>query len=197
MDLEEDLGQVFVGGYVRIENDGDSFGMAGRMRFDGLVGRTLQMATNVTAGHRQDAWLLLHQVLHPPKTASGKNGGFQALQGSQRQCGKFQRDRIDTMPGIGRRESFPFKDMSQVTATISTDVLRTTAIGIGLSFDSTWQGFVKTGPATTGIKLIIRSIQRRVALFAQIGTLLVKVLIYATVRPFRTFVKYDGFFLRC
>jgi hypothetical protein len=69
VDLEEELQQVAVRPFGRIEDDLDRLGVRAVV----AVGGVLHVAAGIADAGRDDARLLADQVLHAPETAASEN----------------------------------------------------------------------------------------------------------------------------
>ena len=102
---------------------------------------------------------------------------------------KVERNGIHAMARILRCEPFALEHMAQMTATTGTDDLGPPAVGIGHPFNSAGNLIVETGPATTGIELVRRTVQRRTAPAAMIRPRFMVVFVFTGKRALRPLVQ--------
>lgn len=83
----------------------------------------------------------------------------------------------------------PFKNMPQVPVAVGAHNLRTPPVRILYPPYGACDFIVKTGPATAGRKLVLASVQRRIALTTAIGTGRVEVIVLSRERSFRSLME--------
>ena len=137
---------------------------------------------------------LFHVILHSPETSPGKNSRvyFQFFRGN-----KFHRDRIHTITGILRGKTLPHEHVPQVSPTVSADNLCPPPISIRNPFHRSRNLIIKTRPPAPGIKLILRTVKRAPALFANECPFRFKIIIFTRERPLRPLINNHLFFIRC
>ena len=101
---------------------------------------------------------------------------------------KLHRNRVDAVAGIGGSKSLADKNVAQVSAAIGALHFGTVAIRIGQVVDRPFDLFVEGRPATMGVEFVNRPVKFGVALSADVMTVFVKVIIFASEGPFRSFV---------
>ena len=111
-------------------------------------------------------------------------------------CGfEIERQRIDAMTRVLRRQPLALEEMAQMTAATGAKNLRAVSVGIGCTPYRTGNRIVEARPAASGIELVLRTVQRRAALAAAIRALLVEAAVTAREGHFGGFVdNYASFF---
>jgi hypothetical protein len=100
------------------------------------------------------------------------------------------------MPGILRGVFFPFKDMTQVSSTVGTQNLSTSAIAIRLSYHRSFDFIIKARPSAARLKFIFRPVKQGIAPVAMISPFFIKVILFPAEGSFRPFVDNNPFFFR-
>lgn len=77
---------------------------------------------------------------------------------------EFQRDGVDAVTDVFVSQVFALKNVTEMTAAFSTGYFRPLTIAIEGSLHSASDFVVEARPATVGVKLIARPIERGVAL---------------------------------
>ena len=159
-----------------------------------LVRRIFHFSSNVPGLNGKHAGCLFHVILHSPETSPGKNSRvyFQFFGRN-----KFHRNRIHTMTGILWGKSLTREHVSQVRSTTSADNLRPSPISIRYPFHRSRNLIIKTRPPAPGIKLILRTVKRAPALFANICPLRLEIIIFTRERSLRPLINNHLFFIRC
>lgn len=104
------------------------------------------------------------------------------------------RDRIDAVPSIFWRQTLAFEYVPQVPATIFAQNFDAAPVGIDLASHSTLEAIVEAGPAASGIKFIVRSIELGIASSTEIGADAIIVVQLTTSRSLGSFVDDDPSF---
>ena len=104
-------------------------------------------------------------------------------------------DGVHAMPNVFRRQAFSKEYMSQMSAATGTDDLSPHTISIRHPLHRTRNLVIETGPPTPRIELVIRTIQRSVATFAEIRALLPETIIFPRERRLRRLMDDNPLFL--
>ena len=107
---------------------------------------------------------------------------------------KIHRYRINAMPRILLCESFTFENVTQVCTAISALNFRANSVRIGQTFHCAWNFIVEAGPTAVGFELVLRTVERCAASFADVGPALPERVIFACEGFFCAFVDDYAFF---
>ena len=86
-------------------------------------------------------------VFHAPETSCGKNGCFGGR--AVIFCKKIQRDGINAMSCVLRRESLSFENMTEMRAAFGAEDFRSAPIRINNALDRARYFVIKAGPAAS------------------------------------------------
>lgn len=98
------------------------------------------------------------------------------------------------MPGVFHGEALAMENMAQMGAAGGTEDFRSSAIGIGFSFNGAGHFIIETRPPAMGFKLILRAVEWRFTPSTTIDSLNLVVQQGAGKRTFSTFVNDNIFF---
>ncbi len=90
------------------------------------------------------------------------------------------------MPGILRSEAFAGEDVAQVAAAVVANNFYPSAVGVRDPFHSTGDFIIEGGPATSGVELVFRTVERGFTTAADVGTFGKVLVIFTGERIFRT-----------
>ena len=94
------------------------------------------------------------------------------------------------------RHAFAFKDVAKMSATVLAQNFNSATIGVGFAMDSAFDFVIETRPAATGMELVLRFVQRRIAATADVRAIGVVVGQFTRAGKFGPLVNdYVFFFL--
>ena len=97
------------------------------------------------------------------------------------------------MSGVFFREVLPDEDVSQMSAAVGALNLCAHAVRVRQPLNRAWDLLVETWPTTARLKLVLRTIQRSAAAFADIGAFIPESKVFTGERHLRTLLDYDTF----
>ena len=195
MNLEKEPRQLFVGDFRRIERHPHRLGMSRAVAAHLLVSGILRMSADVSRHDIEHPRLLRKQMLHAPETASGEDRRLGPL--LFRRGHELQRHGVDTVARVPGRKTLACENMAQMTAAPGAGDLRAPPVGIDGPFHGSGNLVVETRPAAPRVELVRRTVQRRAALPADVGSVLLVFVVAAREGGLGPLVHDHPLLLRC
>ena len=160
-----------------------------------LVSGILRMSADVSRHDIEHPRLLRKQMLHAPETASGEDRRLGPL--LFRRGHELQRHGVDTVARVPGRKTLACENMAQMTAAPGAGDLRAPPVGIDGPFHGSGNLVVETRPAAPRVELVRRTVQRRAALPADVGSVLLVFVVAAREGGLGPLVHDHPLLLRC
>ena len=194
VNLEKEPRQPLIGDLRRVERHPHRLGMSRAVAANLLVSGIFGVTADITRFDIEHAGLLREQVLHAPETTSGEDRrlGLLLFGGLER-----QRHGIDAVARILGRKPLACKNMPQMAAAPGAGNLRPPSVGIHAPLHGPGNFVVETRPAASRVELVRRTVQRRAALPAEIGSGLVVLVITSREGGFGPLVHDHMLLFRC
>lgn len=106
------------------------------------------------------------------------------------------RKRVDTVPGVFRRQPLTFEHMAEVAAAIGAKDFYPVPVGVWFMAHRTGYFIVESGPTAAGVELVLGAVEWGLAATTEVGASFEMLVVFAREGVFRAFIGYDVLFLR-
>ena len=101
------------------------------------------------------------------------------------------------MPDVFLGQTLAFENVSEMAVAVFAKNFDSKSVRVAFVPDRSWQFVIETGPPTSRMKLVGRSVQRSVAATADVKPVVLIVEVLASSGPLGSLSQDDPFFVRC